>query len=324
MPKLSHFIIYSRVATLIATLLCMGIWIYTIVQGHTGGPLTYLNLLLYLIFGMLIGNTGERTDTSSRKPTLGATLFFMSCALNPQFAPWQESTLCLMLIGTAYHIIAGTYRSRTAMGSYFAAFCMIGIATLYAPQLLYLTPLLILCCGFMQSLHLRTLLAALFGLLAPYWTAFCILFLTDSTHLIQPFVEELTTLASHTSQPLHIPISGGHTLAIPMMAVQCVWTLLLALPAIVHHIVAGTTKVKFRAARYVQLGSLGTLLIGTLLLPSLYATLYPVVVALTASISYGFFATDNRSRGQNIWLITLFIIWLLILSLYVWNSFIIY
>ena len=319
MPKLSHFIIYSRVATLIAALLCMGIWIYTIVQGHTGGPLTYLNLLLYLVFGMLIGNTGERTDTSSRKPTLGATLFFMSCALNPQFAPWQESTLCLMLIGTAYHIVAGTYRSRTAMGSYFATFCLIGIATLCAPQLLYLTPLLILCCGFMQSLHLRTVLASLLGVALPYWVAFCILFLTDSTHLIQAFTDKLTANTALTSPPLSIPTGEGDSFAIPMMAVQISWILLLAVPAVAHHILATTSKVKSRANRHMQSGFMATLLIATLIQPSQYAAMQPVIVTITSILSYSFFTTEKR--GRNIWLIALLFIWLLILSLYAWNNF---
>lgn len=207
------------------------------------------------------------------------------------------------------------------MGNYFAAFALIGIASISTPQLLFLSPVLILCCGFLQSLHLRTAIAALLGVLTPYWIAFCILFLTDNTYLIQSFTKELTTGIAMESTPLYIPIGEGEPLAIPIIVVQCLWTLLLVLPAIVHHILTSASKVKTRAVRYVQIGYISTLLIGTLMLPSLYMALQPAVVTLTATIGYGFFVDENKNRGRNIWLLTLLVIWLLILGLYIWNSF---
>ena len=320
MNKLSHFLISSWAATAIAALLCMAIWIDAIMQGDTADVLSYMNLLIYLAFGVLIGRYGDPT-TGNRKATLPATLFFMSCAINPQLVPWQEATLYLPVIAGAYHILLGTYRNPAAMGSYFAAFCLIGIASLHSPQLLYLTPILILCSGFMQSLHVRTALAALFGILAPYWIAFGVLFLTDSTHLIAPFIDELTTAPPQAVAQLHLPLGEGNTLAVPMPIVQLVWTLLLVLPGIVHHLLSTTSKVRTRANRYLQIGYMATLLVATLLLPSLYTALQPVVVALAAIVSYDFFTTEKKSH--NIWLIALFVIWLLILGLYVWNSFLI-
>ena len=320
MRKISHFIVYSRAATVIAALLCMITWGHTVMQDGTGGILSYVNLLLYVVFGVLIGRFGDHISMGNHhKTTLPATLFFMSCAINPQLALWQEGTIYLMLMAGAYHILLDTYRNPTAMGSYFTAFCLIGIASLHSPQLLYVAPALILCSGFMQSLHLRTALAALFGILIPYWTAFCILFLTDNTPLIQVFVEKLTTSAPHASATIHIPLGEGNTIAIPMMLVQVMWTLLLAIPAIVHHILSTTSKVRTRAIRYMQIGDMATLLIiATLIAPSLYTALQPTIVALTAILSHDFFIVERKSR--NIWLIALFVIWLLILGLYVWNS----
>lgn len=322
MNKFSHFVVYSWAATAIAALLCMAIWGYTIIQDGTGGILTYMNLLLYLAFGVLIGCYGDRLTMGNRKVTLPATLFFMGCAVNPQLAPWQEGTIYLILMAGAYHILLDTYRSNTAMGSYFTAFCLVGIASLHCPQLLYAAPVLILCSGFMQSLHIRTILAALFGILMPYWTAFCILFVTDNTHLIQPFVSELTMGITQTSALIHIPLGENNTVAVPMIIVQLIWTLLLIVPATVHHILSTTSKVRTRTNRYMQIGYMTTLLAATLLLPSLYTALQPVVVALTAILSYDFFTVGRK--GRNIWFITLFCIWLLILGLYVWNSYLIY
>ena len=321
MNKITHFIVHSKVATAIAALLCIGVWIQTIVQSGSGEVLSYLNLLLYLIFGVLMGSYSERSTTSSRRSPFPTTLFYMCCAINPQLAIWQEGTLCLMLMVAAYHILATTYRERTAMGSYFAAFASVGIASIFTPQLLYLAPILILCCGFMQSLHVRTAIAALLGVIVPYWVAFCILFLTDNTHLGQSFVDRLIVGSSYATDSLLVPIREGDTLAVPMIAVQWGWVILLTIPAIVHHTLSGTTKVKTRAIHNMQIGHMTTLLIGMMILPSLYGTMQPTLITLTASIGYGIFVAENKGRGRNIWLITLLIIWLLILSLNVWNSF---
>lgn len=321
MNKITHFIVHSKVATAIAALLCIGVWVCAIIQSGSGEVLSYLNLLLYVIFGMLIGSANERAATGSQRTTLHMTLYYMGCAINPQLAVWQEATICLMLMVAAYRIMAGTYRGHTAMGSYFAAFALVGIASIYSPQLLYLTPVLILCCGFMQSLHARTAIAALLGVLVPYWVAFSILYLTDNTHLAQSFAERLMAGSSYAPASLHVPAGRGHSLAIPMIAIQWVWALLLTIPAIIRHTLTSASKVKTRAILNMQIGYMGTLFVGMLILPSLYTTMQPVLITLTATIGYGFFVSESGSRGRNIWLIALFVIWLLILILNVWNSF---
>lgn len=322
MNRFSHFIVSSWAATAVAALLCVITWGCTIIQGDTGDILSYVNLLLYLALGVLTGCYGDRLSTGTRKVTLPTTLFFMSCAINPQLAAWQESTVYLLLIAGAYHILLNTYRNHTAMGSYFTAFCLIGIVSLHCPQLLYIVPVLVLSCGFMQSLHVRTVLAALLGLLTPYWVAFCILFVTDNIPLIQSFVNELAINTLQPSSLIHIPLGGNNTIAVPMIIVQLAWTLFLVVPAIAHHILSVTSKVRTRANRYMQISYISILLVSTLLLPSLYTALQPAVVALTAILSYDFFTVEKKSRS--IWFIALSIIWLLILGLYIWNNFLTY
>lgn len=292
-------------------------------QDGIGSALSYLNILFYLILGVLVGyHNDERKTYRSSKVTLPTTIFFMGCAINPQLASWQEGTIYLVLIALAYHIISDTYRNPDAMGSYFAAFCLTGTISLQSPQFLFLIPVLISCCGFMQSLHLRTILASLLGVLTPYWTAFCILFLTGKTHLIQTFINELTASVALPSMQLQIPIGGGDSLSVPMTALQLAWTLLLILPAIAHHVLSTTSAVRVRANRYMQISCMTTLLVATHLLPSLYIVLQPTIVALTAILGYGFFATEKRRR--NIRPIILLSIWLFLLGLYVWNNFLIY
>jgi len=322
MNRFYQFFVHSWAATVIAALLCMAVWGHYIAYHTTGWTELYpslLNLTLYLVFGLLLNNAYGHTATGSQRITLSSTLFFMGCAITPQIAPWQEGTICLVLMGTAYHLLSYTFRNHTSMGSYFTAFSLIGIASLCSPKLLYITPILILACTFMQSLHIRTSLAAILGILFPYWTAFCILYLTNNTHLISSFAAELTTSIFPTATMLHLSTGTGHSLAIPTIVLQIGWTLLLVLPAIAH-IASATSSIETRANRYFQIGNFGILLITVLVLPSLRTTLLPAILMLTAIIGYSFFVTGNKRRGRNIWALVLLVFWLFTLGLYVWNS----
>lgn len=243
----------------------------------------------------------------------------MCCAINPQLATWKSGMLVLLLMVAAISIVLHTYRKQNSMGSYFFAFSLMSAGSLYVPQLLYLTPVLLLCCKFMQSLHLRSTFAALLGILLPYWTAFCVLFLTDNTQRIQSFVEMLTLGNTHTFTQLLISFGDNYTFALPTTAVQITWDLLLIAPAAITLLYTVNLRVQTRAAMFLQCTMAITLIIASLILPSLYEPLQPIVMLLSAIIGSTLFIS-HRSNGQNIWLVALLFLWLLIDSLYLWNS----
>ena len=318
MKKIAHFIIHSKAAPIIAALLCLCTWVFT--KGEQSAVLTYTLLFAMVLVGYAFIKINAKFDFNSKHSTFPMTLLFMGCAINPQLAVCKDGMLTLLLMTTAISIVLHTYRKRHAMGSYFMAFALMGTGSLFVPQMLYLIPVLLLSCQLMQSLHLRSTLAALLGALLPYWTAFCVLFLTDNMHHVQTFVEALTTKVTPMVPQMLFPLGEGNTMALSTMSIQLLWSMLLIVPAAASLLYTVNVKVQTRAAMFVQFSMLATFIIAALVLPSLYAPLQPTITLLTAIIGSTMFV-GSSSRGQNIWLVVLLLLWLLIASLYVWNSF---
>ena len=282
--------------------------------------LTYTLLFAMALVGYAFIRINAKFDFNSKHSTFPITLLFMGCAINPQLALCKDGILTLLLTTAAIGIVLYTYRKRHAMGSYFMAFALMGVASLFVPQMLYLIPVLLLCCQFMQSLHLRSALAALLGVLLPYWTAFCVLFLTDNMQRAQTFVEALMTKVSPMVPQLFLPLGESNTMVLSTMSIQLLWSMLLIAPAAVSLLYTVSLRVQTRAAMFLQCTIAITLIIASLILPSLYEPLRPTIILLSAIIGSTLFI-GHCSRGQNIWLVILLLLWLLIASLYLWNSF---
>ena len=316
MKKIAQFIVHSKAAPIIAALLCLCVWGYT--DNGQSVALAYTQLFTFVLAGFTFIRINAKFDFNSKHSAFPITLLLMCSALNPQMT-WP-GILMMVLLTSAISIVLHTYRKRHAMGSYFVAFALMSMGSLYVPQLLYLMPVLLVCCRLMQSLHLRSTLAALLGALFPYWTAFCVLFLTDNMQRIQTFTEALTANVTPVATHLLLPLGDGNTMALPTMSIQLCWSLLLIVPAAASLLYTVNVKVQTRATLFVQCTMLATFIIAAFILPSLYAPLQPVITLLTAIIGSTLFVS-SRSRGQNIWLVALLLLWLLTASLYVWNSF---
>ena len=322
MKKLAQFIIHSKAAPIIAALLCICMWGYIHAQDDIHGwsaALSYLQLLTYAVAGFAFIKVNAKFDFNSKHSTLPITMLFMGCAINPLQA-WKPGMPLLILMLTAIGIVLHTYRKKQSMGGYFTAFALLGVGSLYVPQLLYLMPALLLCCRLMQSLHLRAMAAALLGLLLPYWIAFCILFLTDNTQHIYPFVESLTHRAAYSPTQLTISLGGAGTITLPTMGLQLLWSMLLIVPAAVTLLYSVNVRVQTRAALFLQCTMVLVLIVAALIIPSLYEPLQPTIMLLSSIIGSTLFI-DKKSRGQNIWLVILLVLWLLMAALYPWSNF---
>lgn len=316
MRNIAQHITHSKAATIVAALLCLGMWLSSsigsnIEEGHTA--LTFLHLLLFTLAALQLIEANSKLSIEGQKGSFPLTLFFMCCAITPQPEVWTPCAT-LLLMTTAICIILNTYRNPKAMGHYFAAFALISAGSLYAPQLVYLMPILLLCCGFMQSLHLRSALASMLGMIFPYWTSFCILFLTDNTPRINLFIERLTLNCTHDLASLTLPLGEGNTFILPAIAVQTIWTLLLVIPASTNLLFTANSKMQARASQLFQIAITTTLITASLVLPSLYKLLQPIIALLAAAIGATLF-TGTISRGKNIWLIILLLLWGLVASL---------
>lgn len=308
MNKLAHFIVHSKAAAYIAALLYVCVWVLrTVGQGGAFAPSGYIGLLLSLIVGYLSVKVGRELSFIDARNVLPATLFFMGCAIVPQLESEPAGYIQSILYPAACYTLLRTYRDRSAMGSYFMAFVLIGVACLQAPPLLLTLPLTVVCGAFMESLHGRTFFAALWGLLSPYWVAFCVLFLTDRIDVIPAYLGS-------------IALSRGVGPGLSQVWAEGLWMLLLALSGSVTMLLHRGMKLQAKASYRLLMVALLVLLVTVAISPGLYLSLRYCVLLYVSLIGSTLFV-GNSSRSLNIFLLLLFIFWLAIVVFQVWSSF---
>jgi hypothetical protein len=292
MKKLVHFITYSKAAAYIAALLCVVSWCVQVETKTLAGALW---LLLSLVMGYLLIKVNREFSLSDSKNTLPATLFFMGSALVPDLLCQHGGGVHFILFSVSCFMLLRTYRSRDAMGVYFLAFALIGVQCLLSPPLLLTLPFVVLGGAFLESLHGRTLFAALWGLLFPYWMTCGVLFLTDRVGLIVPYFGQIISVSS-------VPVLTSFGLW-----AQLLWTLLL--------IVLGCIGVLLNHTMKLQAGAVFRLIITVLLVltvaigvyPANYSALFPCVL-LGASLIGPVLFWGSEKRARNIFLIALVLV----------------
>ena len=313
MNKIAHFIVYSKAAPYLAALLYIVMWVSRAVP--TGGVCISgcLGLLLMLVMGYLSVRVAREYLFSDGKNALPATLLFMGCAIEPQVAPLHGNGMLSILFAIACYVLLQTYRNRNAMGSYFLAFALVGALCLGLPSLWLVLPCLVLCGTFMESLHVRTFFAALWGLLFPCWIVVGVLFVIDRVDLIVYYFEQELPSIAKVSEVLSSPLQWA----------QLVWVLLLALPSSVMILLNHSMKLQASAGFRLLIASLVLLLIAIGLFPSCYSALSPCVLLCTSLVGATLFA-GNTNRARNIYLFVLLILWFFLLGWQTWSNYQIY
>ena len=310
MNKIAHFIVNSKAATHVAVLLCVVMWgSQSVLAGGvslSGG----VGLLLFLAMGYLSVRVAREHSFNDAKNALPATLFFMGCAIAPQANLTYGDEVHFILFAIACYILLRTYRSRSAMGSYFLAFALVGVLCLITPSLLLTLPFLVLCGAFMESLHVRTFFASLWGLLLPYWVMAGVLFLTDRLGIVVPYFEQIGLGACNVFD----------VLVTTQQWLQFLWALLLALPGSVMVLLNRTMKLQTSAGFRLLIVSLMILFIAIWLFPICYPALFPCALLYSSLIGTTLFV-GNNGRAKNIYLTVLLIFWLFSLGLHVWSSY---
>ena len=323
--KIALFIAQSRVAAVIASLLCLGLWIYSL-TGLDGQSVAseskiwgYAIVILYLLAGIAMVRLTKKHAINTKHQLLPMTLLMMGGALSPQLPTMSVGAIQLVLIMVAYHILLDTYRVRYAMSSYFMAFALLGVGSIITPQLLFVVPLLILSATPLQSLHFRAFCASLLGFLLPFWVAFSILFLTDSTHRISEYLASaIPSSYPFPTDGLCIPINGI-SVTIPIAAIHLVWILLTLIPASIHVITNVNIKVSVRASLYHTCLLILILLLAILVFPALYHVLLPTVLFLTPILGANFFDVHLSTLWRSVYLVVMTLIWLVFIGLHLWS-----
>ena len=273
---------------------------------------------IYLTSGFFLMRTNERIVYSTDdKTSLTGTLFLMSCALVPSLATNLTVMSHFILLSSVLFLLLRTYRQPGSMGIYFIAFFLVGIISLTHPAILFVAPLLLICCLMLQSLHIRTILASIWGLLLPYWGATCVLFLTEQSFPTDAFVEHLLAPTTILQQKATTFING-YTL--PSEVPQLIWLLLLIMPGISATFFSRSTfKARTQASLYFLTIIVLLMLVFIAIFPVFYIIMLPLLY-LASSISSAVFFINGNLRWSRIYLITITIAWLFMAILPAWNN----
>lgn len=317
MKKIVDFIVYNKAATYVAALFCIALWGVSL-NTTSSLLIPYVTCTVYLVAGFFLMRTNERIVYSTAdKTSLTGTLFLMSCALAPSLATSITVMSHFILLSSALSLLLRTYRQPDSMGIYFTAFVLVGIISLTYPTILFVTPLLLICCLLLQSLHIRTILASIFGLLLPYWGAICVLFITEKSFPIDAYVEHLLS-PTIVLQQEPITFINGYTF--PAEAPQILWFFLLIMPGISATFFSRITlKARTQASLYFLTTAVLLMLALIAIFPAFYTTMLPLLY-LAASISSTVFFINGSHRWSRTYLIVITAAWLLMTIISIWNN----
>ena len=257
---------------------------------------------LYLMLRIISENALYDTRTY-----FAPALFLMLLCGAPFTLPLTAGLVGLTLTLFCILILLTSYQQQRAVSEYASGFFFFGIATLFAPHWLYLIPFLFIGCSFIGSLTGRTFLAALLGLIAPWWIAAGVLFFLDGIgNFCLPFLE----IARFSPiDYTHLPIG---VIASLLLAV------LLALPALLSYpSAAPSLKERTRVAYALLI----TLSIGVLLFcfvqPQQIDNLFPLLACLV-SLLVSRMLLSASVRGKKIFLAIIVFLLIVYLSCPLW------
>ena len=185
MKRLQNRIAESGIILPVAAVYTVVIWLLAGLVVHNWWPqLVCMGASAYLF--VEISNSNALLRVRSRMVT--TTFLFLSCLYPEGFGSFSDAFTQLGFI-TSILLLFNTYQDKLSMGKVFYAFLCIGLCSLLFVQSLFLVPVLwLLMETQLQSLSVRTLLASLFGIIAPYWfLALWFIYIQDFTLVEQHF-----------------------------------------------------------------------------------------------------------------------------------------
>ena len=115
----------------------------------------------------------HRATLIRQRNRMASTTFIVLMTIAAFLQNWSPAMLATLCFVIANIILCYTFQSRKSQGLAYHAFVVLGIGSLFFPPLLYIIPFMIFSMGIqLRSLTWRSFVAALLGVLTPYWLCF--------------------------------------------------------------------------------------------------------------------------------------------------------
>lgn len=209
-------------------------------------------------------------------------MFLLLFCVTPILFPDLASGILLLCAIAIYAMLFRCYQLHRSAGWVFYGFFCLGISSLVFVQSLYYVPLLWLLLYFnLRTLSLKSFIASLLGLMAPYWFALTYYFYLGESDYFSNHFQGLFTfgpLFDMTQLDEHQYLSLG-------------WIALLALIGIIHYLRQGYHD-KIRTRMYYEIFMVIDIVtfLFLILQPQHYALLMPILIVNTCPLIGHFMA----------------------------------
>ncbi len=236
-------------------------------------------------------NTNALLRIRSRLVTATFLMMLSAC---PLLHTWDTTMLAAPCLVLTYIFLFRAYQKPHAQADVFHAFLFIGIAGIFLPETLLLTPVLYTSLSLqLRALTVRTFAAGLAGILTPYWLWFAFSFWHGTS----------AEMASRLLADFSFSAPDYSDLKLPQM-LSAAFYALYALMASFHFIrTSFNDKIRTRMFLYVLLVQEMTLAAFLLLFPSSFDAILRLFIVCSAPLVAHYFALA-RGKAINIFFIT--------------------
>ena len=222
---------------------------------------------------------------------------------------FQSGHIVMVCMLVTYHVLFRSYQRADSTGWTFYGFAAISLASLFCSYLLYLVPVyLLLMVLYLQSLSLRTLFAALLGVILPYWLWAVYLFIEGR---IDQFLRPLAML-------LKLP-AFDYSMVSVQQILSLAFVVLLSIISIAHFIAtAFSDKIKVRMLYQFLIFNEVVLLAYVVLFPEQFNLLFMLFTVNSSTLISHYF-TLSHGRVSNIVFISAVVMLVCLAVFNVWS-----
>lgn len=150
----------------------------------------FCNIALYILTGYLLVELNNRSDIIRVQPSVLTAVYYLFIAFFPGLHPFSFANLSLIAFILSLFFLFSSYQCRNSSTYLFHSFAMLGIGSLFFPQLIFFVPIWFIGSFMLQSLHIRSFFGGIIGLSLPYWILFTLaIYLGRIDIFYTPFIE---------------------------------------------------------------------------------------------------------------------------------------
>ena len=128
------------------------------------------SLVLVLLTGYVLMETNNTFQVLRVRSRMVVSVWLLACACFGEFHDFQPIHATLPCLALSYYLLFRTYQQPQAVTDVFHAFLLLSLGSLAYPPLLLFAPFYLwYLLVFMRSMSLRVFLAAVIGVLTPFW-----------------------------------------------------------------------------------------------------------------------------------------------------------